>query len=215
MAWTAPPTFAVSEVVTAARMNILSDDLSYLKGNAGTVAIGADIAPTGVAASRNDGSYQFTCERTTAVARKYGFAVSGSDGSFGLDDVTVGARRFTVGVGGYAGLGGVTTPQGPLHALGLGGGFLFLSANAVDGTLQTLVVAGTVTQTIALWGYDRNNTSAGLAIGSGAMLTLGTTYGFVNTDTVTVTLTGGGAITVQRTAGSSGTHQVNLIVMYK
>lgn len=39
MAWSTPPTWAVSEVVTAARMQILSDDLKYLKGQAGAIAL--------------------------------------------------------------------------------------------------------------------------------------------------------------------------------
>jgi hypothetical protein len=269
MAWTAPPTWAVSEVVTAARMQILSDDLSYVRGLSGAVNTRAALAVTDIGSDITPASLLHLHSTTLAGAKltlsnaapvlqfqdnvvnasrtmsgELGFgtaaghfggaagdlnfatgAYAGGQGNairFSTASNTAGAyvERFRI-TGGASGSGGgnvginQASPQGLIHAVGAGGGFLFFSVNAVDNTLQTLAVAGTVTQTIALWGYDRNNTSAGLALGSGAMLTLGTTYAFVNTDTVTVTLTAGGAITVQRTAGTNGTHQVHLMVMYK
>lgn len=39
MAWTTPPTFTAGTVLTAANLNILSDDLSYLKGITDGVAL--------------------------------------------------------------------------------------------------------------------------------------------------------------------------------
>lgn len=110
---------------------------------------------------------------------------------------------------------GTSAPAGKLNVYGPGGGWLPIFCNAVDGTLQTPVVAGTITQSAAFWGYDRNNTGGGLVQISGNMLALGGTFAFANTDTVTVTLTAGGAITVQRTAGTNGTHQVLMMVLYK
>ena len=41
MAWSTPAAFAVAELVTAAKLNIMKDDLIYLKGQVGTVAIEA------------------------------------------------------------------------------------------------------------------------------------------------------------------------------
>lgn len=193
----------------------IRDNLLYLKGQAGAVTIDDVIAPLGMAALRNDGGYQFTLERSSATARKYGFAIAAGDGSFAMDDVTAAARRMTLDVNGNLGFGGVLAPQGKIHVAGAGGGMLFLSCNAVDGTLQTPVVAGTVTQSAAFWGYDRNNTGGGLVQVSGNMLALAGTFAFINTDTVTVTVTAGGAITVQRTAGTNGTHQINMLVLFK
>lgn len=231
MAWVAPPTWAVSEVVTAARMQILSDDLSYLKGNAGAVAI-ADRMGITVAANNTsgdlslDGSYgsinDYHQIGWLGVSAIRGIASAGGEMSFDFILQSAGSGTIAAGrnvvrmVGGSGNVGiGTTSPAAKLHVVGAGGGFLFLSANAVDGTLQTLAPAGTVTQTLAIWGYDRNNTSGAPVQVSGAMLLLTNTYGFANTDTVTVTLTAGGAITIQRTAGTNGTHQVQMLIMYK
>lgn len=106
-------------------------------------------------------------------------------------------------------------PQGPLHAAGVGGNVLFVSVDAVNNTLQTPVIAGTVTQSAAFWLYDRNNTGGAFVQISGNMLALNQTFGIANTDTITVAVTSGGAITVQRTSGTNGTHQVNMLVLYK
>jgi hypothetical protein len=54
-----------------------------------------------------------------------------------------------------------------------------------------------------------------MSFAAGSLLSLGSggvTY--TNTDTMKVDLTAGGAITVQRTAGTNGTHQINMLVLY-
>ena len=173
MAWSAPPTWAVSEVVTAARMQILSDDLAYLHGDAGTVTIGADVAPTGIVATRNDGAYQFKCARSSAVARTYGFAVGGSDGSFGLDDVTAAARRMTIGTDGNFGFGGgVTTPRGRIHGYGSTSGFMHWDYDGVDGTARTVIPDGTGDVLYYATGLFQVRTSGGAISATGSTIGL-------------------------------------------
>jgi hypothetical protein len=225
MAWSAPPTWTVAQVVTAAQMTVLSDDLRYLKGLDGTVTIqsGIYVAPTsGTAIVRATvpTSADFAVMELVG-GRTWQFGTGGSasgapyQSSFYISDQTAGQLRMLVDSSGNVGFG-TTNPQGKVHASGAGGGFMFLSANAVDGTLQTLAIAGTVTQSAAFWIYDRNNTGGGVVQASGNMInTLGGAFNLVNTDTVAVTVTAGGAITVQRTVGSSGSHQVNMMVLFK
>lgn len=110
---------------------------------------------------------------------------------------------------------GTNAPQGALHAVAsTGGGMLFLSATAVT-SLQTLAVAGTVTQSAVLYGHDRNNTGGAMVQISTTPLAPGSSASLVNTDTITVAITAGGAITIQRTSGTNGTHEFQMIVVYK
>lgn len=225
MAWTAPATWSVAEIVTAAKMNThIRDNLDYLKGNAGPVTV-SDELTTALAAGGSlivQGTNNSSFARIKLLSKDSGgttidwrILASG----FGLNEFGVfegATNRLYLAPGGNLGINN-TAPQGRLHVGGAGGGFLFLSANAVDGTLQTLAAAGTVTQSAAFWGYGRNNTGGGFSAMSGNMLGLGGAFNFPAglTDTVTVTVTGGGAITVQRTAGTNATHQINMLVLYK
>lgn len=247
MAWTAPATYNVGDILTSANLNTyVRDNLNYLKGNAGrvTIADGLTIPVT----SGTNGMGLRIANGGTDIANFQGLDLAGNsyiffatnrqfDGSAwqqlntraaGLLQITQDSlgyytfaassntttQRMAIDNTGNMGIG-TTTPQGKLHAVGAGGGFMFLSANAVDGTLQTLAVAGTVTQSAAFWAYDRNNTGGGFAQVSGNMLALNQTFNITNTDTVQVAVTAGGAITVQRTAGTNGTHQWNALVLYK
>lgn len=63
----------------------------------------------GVTSRRNDGSYQYTLDRTTAPARKYGLAIESGGGSLVLDDLTAGLRRMTLTTGGMFGFPAATT----------------------------------------------------------------------------------------------------------
>lgn len=225
MAWTAPATYSVSEIVTAAKLNThIRDNLDYLKGNAGLVNLASSLDTTGTLRATGSTSpptgagteiiyvggtgYLLAYDRSAAGFRPLIMAGTTLEWDVASTPAMILDASRNLGVGTLA-------PAGRLHVVSAGGGFLFLSANAVDNTLQTLVVAGTVTQSVAFWGYDRNNTSLGTVQVSGNMITPGGTFTFINTDTVTVTVTAGGAITVQRTAGSGGTHQVNMLIMYK
>ena len=223
MAWSAPPAFAVSEVVTAARMNILSDDLAYLKGSSGAVTIDnelASIVPAGATLTAQ-GTSNSAFGRLKLMGKTAGGTtidwrfLADPTGDFYIYDGAAAAYRMAItATNGYMGVR-TQTPQAPIHVVGAGGACLFVSANAVDGTLQTPIAAGTVTQSAAFWGYDRNNSGGATVQFSGNMLTLSGTFAVVNGDTITITLTAGGAITAQRTSGIGGTHQVNMLVMFK
>ena len=102
----------------------------------------------------------------------------------------------------------------PFMAKGAGGGFATLSA-AVVTTIQTLAAAGTVLSGAVFYIIDRNNTTGTTYLAtSGIALALGGTITYVNTDTIVVTLTAGGGITVARTVGTNGSHQINMFVLF-
>lgn len=217
MAWSSPPAFVVSEVVTAARMNILSDDLTYLKG--APTFDGAPVMAAGQlnvkAASQNNNQIRFqNSAGTNKTAIGSDINTNTGVNTFEVFDLVAGALRLIVADGGSVGVG-VAAPQGKLHVKGVGGGWMYLSATAVNNTLQTIAVAGTVTVGMIVWLCDRNNTAGAFTSGfNGQVFSLTSALTYVNTDTLTLTLTAGGAITIQRTTGSNGTHEVNLAVMY-
>ena len=229
MAWSAPPAFTVSQIVTAAQMNILSDDLKYLKGQAGTVAIEAAMtvttsltAPTVLVTKAGQAAFDLidTVTGGTPAAgaawRLFADNVGGGGGSctFGFYDINNGLR---MGIDNSGNVGiNTSTPQGRLHAVSAAGGFMYLTAIAVDGTLRTMAVAGTITYGMVVWVFDRNNTGGGVVLGfNGQAFALTNANAYANTDTLTVTLTAGGGITIQRTAGSNGTHDINMLVLYR
>lgn len=240
MAWTAPATWSVSEIVTASKMNLhIRDNLNYLKGNAGAVTIadsvlvqkasGAASLGIQISAATSYGQFIFN-DQTGAQASYLGFI--GASAGLGARDNTVemgtvnkdltfragttGATEYMRMLNANGNFGvGTAAPQGKIHALGVGGGCMFLSANAVDGTLQTIAVAGTVANGGSVLILDRNNTGGGLYTGLLAATALGAAVAYVNTDTITISFTAGGAITVQRTAGTNGTHNMNMLVLYK
>jgi hypothetical protein len=235
MGWTAPASWSVSEIVLASKMNThIRDNLDYLKGNAGAVAISDRVGIT-VAANNTtgdlslDGAYgainDYHQIGWLGVSAIRGIASAGGEMSFDFILQSAGSGTIATGRnvmrmnGGNGNVGiGTTSPQGKIHAVGAGGGFMFLSANAVDGTLQTLAVAGTVTQFASFYAIGRNNTGGGVAtLNPGNATGLNQLINFPAglTDTVTIGVTAGGAITVQRTAGANATHQVLMLVLYK
>lgn len=222
MAWSAPATWSVSEVVVASKMNAhIRDNLSYLKGLAGAVTIDDVIAPVGVAALRNDGSYQYTLERTTATARKYGLAVISSGANAGaltIDDVTAGATRFLIDVNGNVGLG-TAFPEGKLHGYDAISGFLHWKYDGLDGTARTIIPdgAGDVQYIVFCVGFVVRasdgtvvaSNTAGAGIIPGGAVFLYNTGG----NTVTLTCAANGSLTVARTGGAF-TYKVGLWLLW-
>lgn len=119
---------------------------------------------------------------------------------------------------------GTSAPQGALHVIGqtpafaAQGGMMLLEAPAVNGTLQTLTAAGTVTRAAGFFVIDRNSNGGSIVQPAPFGVNLGASNNtsVVNFDTITVAVTAGGAITVQRTAtgGTSGNHDMSLFVWY-
>lgn len=249
MAWTAPRTWVVSEVVTAAEMNAhVRDNLNYLKGNAGAVVISDRLSVPTVNAVANAGFRHAGASGDVTALQGYdGSGVSAlimgvnryydgsafqqfntragsvfqiTDNGFSYNAFAISSNtaipRWAITAAGNFGVG-TTTPRSAFHVIDstTSGGMLFLTAAAVNNTLQTLAAAGTVTQSATFWLYDRANTGGALFPISGNALNLAGTFNIVNGDTIAVTVTAGGAITVQRTAGVASTHEIQMMVLYK
>lgn len=156
---------------------------------------------------------------TSSSARDYWIGSTGSGSGAGVGklvfyDSTASAFRGAMNSSGNFGFG-TTSPEGRIHAVGASGGAIFLSASAVGNTLQTLT-GNFITAGAIFWLHDRNNTGGANVLGlSGQVLALGASQAYTNTDTITVAVTAGGAITVQRTAGSNGTHDIQMWVLYR
>lgn len=237
MAWTAPSSYAVSEIVTAAKLNIqVRDNLNYLKGNAGAVLIsdtlqasglGIGVAPAPasyiayirgnlpVRIEQTASAIDYLDLNNTAGSNRWAIRIRDlAEGDFGIRDVTAGLYRMYMNAAGNVGFGTIA-PQGKLHAVGAGGGLMFLSASAVTTTLVTIAAAGAVTTGAVFWIFDHNNTGgANLAVLPFPTIATSASTTYVNSDTITVAVTAGGAITVQRTAtGNGGTHEINMLVI--
>lgn len=258
MAWSAPasPWTSVAEIMTSAKLNILADDVRYLKGLAGDIYLEADlgVGTSAPMANLTGGTYGRAVTASTpnsdqinaVIAEGHragtdsGFAhfvginraATGTDKRAGIvgflrdiddnsgqvaiatrDSGTV-ANRFYIKKDGKVGVG-TSAPQGLLHVAGATGGILFASVAAVT-SLQTIASAGTVTSGAGFWIFDHNNTGgANVHQLPFLTLTVGTSTTYVNTDTITVAITAGGAITVTRTTGTNGTHDIQMMVIYR
>lgn len=233
MAWSAPATFNVGDILTAAQLNVnVRDNLNYLKGNAGAVAIansmtvaGTLVATAGAAntdvlaaLSGNSANYAgFAVGRTASEAR---FAVPASAGQFAtgaaagdfivrVDDTS---KKVLIGSGGTE---TVTIDNQassvPFKARVTAGGMEVLCGTAT-GTLATLAPAGTVSTFMSCYISDYNAGTA-TVVHTFVDLKVSGSITYANTDTITVAVTAGGAITFQRTAGSNN-HNVVVLCLF-
>lgn len=239
MAWTslASPAFATGHVMTQADLLQVTDNLRFLKGTDGAITldnvlnVSANIKTTATMQANGTspgmwmdetsakGAYMVLNTSLLQIQRRAtGF------GAFEANpfQMNIGApsNSFVMDVNGWVAMG-VGTPLGAFHVVGktpaaaAKGGMLLLAAAAVT-TLQTLAVAGTVTKVASfviacnqLTTTSANGTAPPTATaipGGNFILTSGT-------DTLTIAVTAGGAITVQRTAGA-GSDDIILLVLY-
>jgi hypothetical protein len=243
VAWTAPRTWSVSEVVTAANMNThVRDNLDYLKGNAGTVAIADSVTLPTVTGTTGDG-LRFTSGGTdyanfqgmdlssntyiffssnryyTGAAWAQLNARAGAVLQLTQDDLSFSTfpaasstptERWRITDAGDMSIGAGVAPGGRLHVVGgeiSGGGFCINSLAAVT-SIETMFIAGTVPRAISLYIFDRNNTGGATVASQNLMVALSGSTSYVNSDTITVAVTAGGAVTCQRTSGTNGTHDI-------
>lgn len=243
MAWTAPATWSVAEVVTAAKMNThVRDNLKYLKGQAGAVAI-EDAVTIGVNTNAANGlTITNSNANSSAFANLYMVNDGGSIGGLLRNSTTntgyAGVNSISLMTFAAHGLGlgtnnsirqyidstgnvgfGTLVPQGKIHAVGAGGSLMFLSATAVAGSVVTLAAAGTVAAAagfVAIFDYCNTGGASNIFTTIGRIpVGSSNTYTAANGDVITVAVTAGGAITVQRTTGSASTHEIAMLVLSK
>lgn len=230
MAWSAPasPWTAVSEIMVAAKMNILADDVRYLKGMAGTVAIESGVAVTGalsatgtvvagdevqsivaaggsvLAQGTNNASfarYRMLAKTSGGATIDWRFLANGGGFSeFSIYEAAT--ERMRVAAGGNVMIG-AGAPQGKLHGYNSIAGFLHWEYDGVDGTARTIIPdgAGDVQYGLIAAGYMLRD-SAGTVTGTttaGAPIAPGGAVFLYNT--------GGNALTLACAANGSVTVQ--------
>jgi len=250
MAWTAPATWNVSEIVLASKMNAhVRDNLKYLKGQAGAVVLedrleipatsgttgtGLRFATSGTSYGTvqgfNDGTNSYIFFGTNRQFDGTGWqqlnARAASLIQLTQDVVTfstfpaassVPAERMRITNAGNVGIG-TTAPAGALHVTGAGSisgaGFAIGSVAAVT-TIQTVFAAGTIARACVVSFIDRNNTGGAYTSSTNlGVIALSGALTYTNTDTITLAVTAGGALTAQRTTGTNGSHDIVIHVIF-
>lgn len=225
MAWTAPATYSVAEVVTAAKLNThVRDNLDYLKGNAGVISLGASVdsagtvRATGFTSPSSGAGAELVYVSNTAYLLGYdrsapGFRpliMAGTTLEFDVGATPAGffdaSRNFGVGT---------VAPQGRLHAISANSfGSAFLDYNGVDATLRTLLPAASVTAVAAIM-YAVKSSAGGTTTGITNTVPGGNTdYPDGSGSTLRIAVTAGGALTLQRVVSGTSTFKVALWVVY-
>jgi hypothetical protein len=235
MAWSAPVAFATLEVPTVAKMNTIQDNLSYLHGDAGAVTINNDLTAPNLnavgaanAALVAQGTANGSFARLSLIAKTAGGAAVDyryltnalGGGEWVVYDNAAGATRMHMTSTGNVAIGS-NAPAGKFHVQAAGavaGAGLIIGSVAGVFSLQTVFAAGTVARGALFLILDRDSGSVaplGMAVGGPFAMTLSgsATYNPGGFDTITVSVTAGGAVTVQRTAGTHGTHDITVFAI--
>lgn len=241
MAWTAPATWSVSEVVTASKMNThIRDNLNYLKGNAGAIAISAAMTVTAGASSedtvaaRSGNSAQYAAVSVGRTAGEAELAVAAGAGHFFNGTVAGDAvlrnndatKKLFLGAGPNgsvevatitaSGMGvGVNAPQGKLHARGAAGigNMLFYDYDGLVGAAQTILAAGSVSYYLSVFAVCRSSQPATQVSVGGANAPGGNIDITVGADVVRIAIAAGGGVTIVRNSGTN-THKVAILLIW-
>lgn len=217
MAWTAPALgseFAVSEIVTAAKMNLkLADNLRYLKGLDGPVVIdntlnavlttGASVGAEGTANGSNARLRLAAKQAGGAVVdwRIFANALSNA-GEFSIYDNQAALERLRIDANGNVGIG-TTAPQAKLHVKGAAGGNVgFFEGNGITSGTVTVLPTGSFTKFMCIFGGARDDTALTyntfaqtLPTGSGVVI-----FGPAGNQLQVLTTSGG--VTISRFSGA-------------
>jgi hypothetical protein len=243
MAWTTPATWSVSEVVTAAKMNLhVRDNLTYLKGGAGTIAFDAGatfaasvaVSGTGGTLINASGSTTTTTINVTSpnvASQNAQFTLTNTGqraATMYLDRATGnGSLRLALNTlalplaawepaNGWMGLMAVSAPRGMIHGYDTVSGLMKYEFDGVTGTAQTLILdgAGDVLYVAAALFVVRD--SSGVTYqGTTTGIAPSGTYNLVadGSNTLQLQVAANGSVTVQRTLGSR-TYKVSILLIW-
>lgn len=236
MAWSAPRTWGTTELVTASMMNThVRDNLTYLKGGAGTVTIDADYAITRSAAGATVAAYvDNTGGSSSSTLSRFTLGMTPSESNALLLQFDHNANEATIFNRGSGNLVlqtnnantivntngfslGVASPTGKLHGYNTISGFLAWEYNGVDGTARTVIPDGTGDVQYVLGGlYAVRSSSGSTNAGSLSALTPGVGQNLLTDgggSTVRLDVNANGSVQVSRTAGSN-TFKVTLWLIW-
>jgi hypothetical protein len=229
MAWSAPATYAVSEIVTAAKLNThIRDNLDYLKGNAGLVNLASSLDTTGTLRATGSVSpptgagtemiyvggtgYLLAYDRSAPGFRPLIMAGTTLEWDVASTPAMVLDASRNLGVG-------TTSPNGRLHGYDTISGFMHWKFDGVDGTARSVVPDGTGDVLYLLGGMGVTRASSGATaatsfLGASAVAPGGSQVLYSSGgDICALQVAANGAITVQRTGGAL-TYKVALWLLW-
>lgn len=238
MAWTTPATISVGDTATAAWANTtVRDNLLYLHGDAGAIALIAPLSITGNITSTANLRAQSAAsglwlDETSAkgaylVLNSSQLQVQRRATNFGAFE----ASPFAMNIGapssslfmdanGLIGMG-TASPAGKLHVVGAGsiaGAGHAIGSVAAVTTVQTVFAAGTVARAMTAIVFDRDNgtgTPLTVSLIQGVALSGNVPYTCIapSGDLMTIAVTAGGAVTAVRTTGTHGSHDIVIFLI--
>lgn len=202
----------------------IRDNLDYLKGNAGAVAISNDVTATLAAGASltaegtNNGSFsrfRLLTKRTSAVVVDWRILANGvSDaGELAFFDATAGLERMRITNGGNVGFGVVPEASGRFHVKGAAiANWVYWEYDGIDGTARTVLATSSASYAQAGFAITRpSNGATPNVLSLNATSLAGATLYSVASDQCLL-IAGSGGYTVQRTSGSL-TYKVALVLM--